>query len=185
MDHYIQFDLIPDSEFPETILMSTVFSKLHLALVEVGKGKIGVSFPKVEKTLGDSLRLHGPKENLEKIKTHRWKRGLNDYLKESEIRSIPQNSKYRIVKRIQSKTNIERLYRRSVKKGWLTQEEANEKMKIVKEKFLKLPFLQLKSFSSDKRFRLFVEHSEIKESPALEGEFSCYGLSNSRTIPWF
>ena len=185
MEHYIEIRLLPDPEFSDSIILNALFAKLHRALSDVGGGQIGVSFPKTKKTLGEILRIHGSRTALEKLMNQRWLKGLNDYTRVSEILPIPNTCKYRCVKRIQSKSNVERLYRRSVKKGWIAPTEAESKIAEAENKTLKQPFLCLKSKSSSQEFKLFIMHCEVKDKPQCDGNFSNYGLSNKKTIPWF
>ncbi len=184
MDHYIDIKVLPDPEFFETALLNALFAKLHRALVLVGEGEIGVSFPHVGKTLGDQIRLHGTKPALERLMADSWLKGLRDYTEASPITTIPKEVKHRFVKRVQAKSSAERLRRRSVAKGWLTEEEAAIRITHDQEKRLNKPFLQLKSQSTGQPFRLFIEHGTLVEQP-VAGKFSAYGISSSATIPWW
>ena len=100
------------------------------------------------------------------------------------VQPIPTNVSYRNVKRAQSKSNSARLRRRSVAKGWLSEEEAKRKIPDNNNKYLKLPFVKVKSSSSGQQFRLFIDHGSILEEKTI-GTFNAYGLSSSATIPWF
>jgi CRISPR-associated endonuclease Csy4 len=121
MKFYKEIKLLPDPEFKETLLMNILFSRLHVVLADKGNGEVGISFPHFDKTLGNVIRLHGTSEALERIQSLRWLKGLNDYINEKDILQVPENCQYRVVKRAQTKSSVERLYRRSVKKGWLTE----------------------------------------------------------------
>lgn len=184
MDYYVNIRIFPNIEFSDSILMNEIFSHLHNALVASGQCDIGVSFPNVDKTLGDILRLHGNKPSLEILLAMPWISRLIDYIEVSGITKIPANVNYRIVKRIQAKSSIERLIRRSVQKGWLTEEEAVRRVANGSEKKLSLPYLSIKSLSTGQKFRLFIEHGPVVASPSL-GTFNAYGLSSNATIPWF
>lgn len=184
MDHYIDITLLPDPEFNETTLMNALFAKFHRALVATGHGKIAVSFPRPRKHLGDCLRLHGEQTMLQQLMVTPWLKGLSDYTSVSEISPVPANCEHRTIKRVQVKSNAERLRRRSIKKGWLTPEQAEERITIDKEQTLKQSFIQVKSHSSGQVFRLFIDQSNIEHSPR-PGEFSAYGLSKGATVPWF
>ena len=184
MTHYIEIKLLPDQEFSSSLLMNALFAKFHRALVEAGHGEVGVSFPQANKTLGDTIRLHGAKVALERLMEIKWLKGLTDYTHVTEIAAVPYNCKYRVVKRVQAKSSVERLYRRSVKKGWLSAEEAEVKMNAGKEQQFKLPYILLKSRSTEQSFRLFIQHGKASDSP-VSGEFSAYGLSDVATIPCF
>lgn len=184
MEQYIEIRLLPDPEFTASVLMNALFAKLHRALVEVSHGEIGVSFPQAQKTLGDRIRLHGSISTLQRIMEITWLKGLTDYTNISAITPVPDNCQYRVVNRVQAKSSAERLYRRSVKKGWLTTEEAKKKITNSKEQHIKQPFVQLKSRSSGQEFCLFIQQGKLFESPKV-GKFSDYGLSGDATIPWF
>lgn len=184
MEHYIEIKVLPDTEFSPSLLMNALFAKLHRALVEAGQGEVGVSFPQAQKTLGDTVRLHGSQGALQRLMGITWLKGLTDYTSVTAITAVPDNCKHRIVKRVQAKSSVERMYRRSVRKGWLSTEEAEARMNAGKEQLLKLPFVQLKSHSSGQSFCLFIQQGKLLDSPVI-GEFSAYALSDEATIPWF
>lgn len=185
MDYYIEFQVLPDLEFSEAILLDALFAKLHKAFVMVKNANIGISFPmENQKSLGDCLRLHGTQTALDNLMAKNWLQGLSGYLRQSAIKPIPLNVKYRTIRRIQTKSNAERLRRRSVAKGWLTAEEAIIKIPSAKEKNLNLPYLKIKSSSTNQAFYLFIQHGTIQDQP-VAGEFNSYGLSLKATIPWF
>lgn len=184
MTHYIEIKLLPDQEFSPGLLMNALFAKFHRALVEIGHGQVGVSFPQAHKALGDTIRLHGGLDVLQRLMETGWLKGLSDYASATAITAVPDNCRYRVVKRVQAKSSVERMYRRSVKKGWLSPEEAEEKMNTAKEQQLKLPYIQLKSGSSGQAFRLFIQQGKLLDS-SVEGKFSAYALSDMATIPWF
>ncbi|OCA54160.1 type I-F CRISPR-associated endoribonuclease Cas6/Csy4 [Photorhabdus namnaonensis] len=184
MDYYFEIRVLPDPEFSQQRLLEALFAKLHRALGQVGNGRIGVSFPCARKTLGDTLRIHGSSEALNDLQSLSWLKGLRDYTEVIDIQPIPQETKYRCVSRVQVKSNVDRIRRRSIKKGWLTEEQALQRISISKEQRTHLPFLYLKSLSSGQSFPLFVEQGTIQNKPT-SGVFSSYGLSSSATIPWF
>ncbi|MGV7961793.1 type I-F CRISPR-associated endoribonuclease Cas6/Csy4 [Photorhabdus tasmaniensis] len=184
MDYYLEIRVLPDPEFSQQSLMEALFAKLHRALGQVGNGRIGVSFPCARKKLGDTLRIHGSSEALNDLQALPWLKGLRDYTEVTDIQPVPQDTQYRCVSRVQVNSNVERLRRRSVKKGWLTEEQARQCIPISKEQCTTLPFLRLKSLSSGQSFPLFVEQGLIEDRPT-PGVFSSYGLSASATVPWF
>ena len=184
MEQYIEIRLLPDPDFTASVLMNALFAKLHRALLEVSHGEIGVSFPKAQKTLEDIIRLHGSVSALQRLMEITWLKGLTDYINISAITPVPDNCQYRVVNRVQAKSSAVRLYRRSVKKGWLTVEDAEKKITGIKEQHIKQPFVQLKSHSSGQTFRLFIQQGKLLGSPQA-GKFSDYGLSGEATIPWF
>lgn len=183
MDHYIELTVLPDPEFQEAMLMNALFAKLHRALGQSGNGAIGVSFPKLGKTLGDTIRLHGNAGALDRLMTTNWLKGLRDYCRCGAINAVPGSVKYRIVRRVQAKSAHNKR-QRSIAKGWLTPEEALKRIPNSQQKPLKLPFLQIKSLSNGNPMRVYIEHGPLQDSPT-EGVFSSYGLSSAATIPWF
>lgn len=183
MDHFIDIRVLPDPEFQPETLMNALYAKLHRALVQTALGQIGVSFPQHKKTLGDTLRLHGSKAHLIDLMALSWLQGLRDYTQCSELTSVPDAVSHRHVKRIQAKSaNNKRM--RSINKGWLTLEQAFERIPEDQQKRLTLPYAQIKSLSTGQPMRIYIEHCPLLEKPKT-GKFSSYGLSANATIPWF
>ncbi|EJJ1581941.1 type I-F CRISPR-associated endoribonuclease Cas6/Csy4 [Salmonella enterica] len=184
MDHYQDIQVLPDPEFTQEALMAALFTKLHRALGARGKGDIGVSFPDVGIKPGARLRVHGLQSALAELDAMRWRAGLQDYCQSSAILPTPQVQGWRTVSRVQVKSNPERLMRRSVRKGWLTEEEAQQRLSGLQEQQTPLPWLLIRSFSSGQHYRLFIKHGVLQFTP-VSGVFSSYGLSACATIPWF
>lgn len=187
MDSYLEISLLSDLEFSSAVLMNALFSKLHRALVEHGRGEIGVSFPDVEKndrSLGEHLRLHSSKESLERLMNVDWMIGIKDHTKATEILGIPSGSKAKIVRRVQAKSSPERQRRRLIARKGISAEQAIRAIPDSAAERLKLPYLVLTSQSTGQQFRLFVEHSAVQDYQ-IKGRFSAYGLSSVATIPWF
>lgn len=184
MNRYIEIRLLPDPEFNANVLLNAMYAKLHRALSDAGRGEIGVSFPKAGKVLGECIRLHGSQEALQRLMGLGWLKGLGDYTAVSALLPVPDTCQYRIVQRVQTKSSVERLYRRSVKNGRLTAEEAEAKINAGKDQLLKQPFIQLKSRSSGQTFRLFIQQGKLTDT-GQTGKFSDYGLSDTATVPWF
>lgn len=184
MDHYIDIHVRPDPEFTATQLLNAVFAKLHRALGQLADGHIGISFPEVGKTLGECLRLHGTAVALNALEQTSWLKGLRDYTTVSPCSLVPEDTKFRVVRRVQFKSSAERLRRRSVSKGWIAAEEAVTRIPVTVEKRSTLPYLQIKSLSNGQVFFIFVEHGPLQETP-VTGHFSSYGFSAETTIPWF
>ena len=184
MESYQEIRVLPDPEFGAELLMAALFAKFHRALGQFAAGKIGVSFPKYGKNPGDVIRLHSSAEQLAAFGQHPWLKGLHDHIEISAIRDVPSGAKYRCFSRVQVKSNAERLRRRSVKKGWLTEAEALERIPDSKSQVTNLPFIQVKSLSSGETFRLFIRMGQESNVP-VAGEFGAYGLSLVATVPWF
>lgn len=187
MDAYIDIHLLPDPEFPETLLMSALFGKFHRELVKFGEGSIGVSFPDVKdgsRTLGARLRLHGMVETLRHFQQMDWLTGVRDHVSVGAVTSIPESTQYRTVRRVQVKSNPARQRRRFMARKGISAEQARELIPDSAAKRLNLPYLILTSQSTGQQFRLFVEHLAVQGRPQ-GGKFSAYGLSQTATIPWF
>ena len=183
MNSYIDIRVLPDPEFKETVLINALYAKIHRVIPKVGNGRIGLSFPNYNKTLGDVLRVHGNATDLNALMAENWLTGLRDYCRISAIDSVPDNCQYRTVTRKQVKSAHNKR-KRAVSKGWLTVQQAWEKFPDESSQKLKLPYAQIKSLSANSVMRVYIDHGELKSQPT-EGEFSSYGLSKTATIPWF
>lgn len=187
MDSYIELQLLPDPEFPATVLMNALFAKLHRGLATSGEGRIGISFPDVEQKrigLGERLRLHGTVADLERLMSANWLQGMRDHLSCSPISPVPATTAYRIVRRVQAKSSPERERRRLIARKGISAEAAMNAIPDSAAETLKLPYLLLRSQSTQQQFRLFVEHLPAQEN-AVKGSFSAYGLSAVATVPCF
>lgn len=188
MDSYIEITVNPDPDFTAPTLMNVVFEKLHYAFVQVANKDMGISFPMVtkeKKTLGNVLRIHGTQQHLERLQSMNWLQGMRDYTACSKILGTPQNTEFCQVRRVQVKSNADRLRRRYIKRHPDASVDSIEKLfDKSKEEKTKLPFLSIKSSSSKQHFRLFLQHLSAQEKE-MKGEFNTYGLSNTATVPWF
>lgn len=184
MDHYIEIRVLPDPEFSEEMLMAALVAKLHRAMGQRGQGDIGISFPAHGMKPGPVLRLHGTRPALSELETFTWRKGLSDYCLSSDIQPVPVVSQWRCVSRVQVKSSAQRLLRRSVKKGWLTEEEAQQRLLTMQEARTDLPWLNMRSLSTGQSFKLFIRHGDVLAAP-VSGTFTTYGLSASATVPWF
>jgi CRISPR-associated endonuclease Csy4 len=193
MNYYVDIKLITDTEITLGFLWKKLYAQIHLALVEVRNEdnlvSIGLSFPNYSKDrfLGDTLRIFAStKEELESLELNKWLSRLMDYLSISEIKEVPTDvTKFVSFRRKQFKTNTERLARRQAKRKGISYEEALKNYENFDEekKKTKLPYINVKSLSSDREMKIFIEKSEEKESK--NGLFSTYGLSSKSTVPWF
>ncbi|RLJ19251.1 type I-F CRISPR-associated endoribonuclease Cas6/Csy4 [bacterium endosymbiont of Escarpia laminata] len=187
MDHYLEIRLLPDPEFVPSVLMNALFAKLHRALAELKSNAIGLSFPDMRQespAIGNRLRLHGKSDDLQRLMALNWLMGMRDHITLTEPSPVPENVGHRTVRRVQAKSNPERLRRRLMKRKGITEEEARRAIPDSAAKQLKLPFVTIKSQSTGQGFRLFIDHKTI-QSESIAGEFSCYGLSPTATVPWF
>lgn len=187
MDYYLDIQLQPDPDFVPAMLMNALFSKLHRVLVENPQLAVAVSFPEYSLSplgLGNCLRLHGNQQDLESLQNTTWLKGMRDHVACKETQAVPSSTKHVLVKRVQTKSNIERLVRRYAKHKNISEEEARSHYQKAEPKKLRLPFINLNSQSSGQKFSLFIKQSQPQEIPQA-GEFNRYGLSQTATLPWF
>jgi CRISPR-associated endonuclease Csy4 len=188
MDHYLDIELRPDPEFPASQLMSALFAKLHRALAEqADQAAIGVSFPGYEDhppNLGQRLRLHASQPELTTFMEIDWLTGMRDHVQHSRPAAVPEKVQHRVVRRVQVQSNPERMRRRLMSRHELDAQQALERIPDSAAQFVKLPFVQLRSRSTGQNFRLFIAHGPLLNAPT-SGTFGAYGLSQTRSVPWF
>jgi CRISPR-associated endonuclease Csy4 len=187
MDHYVDIRLLPDPEFPPSMLMNALFAKLHRALVDLNSTAIGVSFPEhtlEPLSLGARLRLHGEARALADTMSRDWLRGMRDHVEVHGPAEIPRGAVHRAVRRVQAKSSPERLRRRLIKRKGINHAAASEAIPDHAAERLELPFVTLQSRSSGQTFRLFIEHGPTAPQPT-PGTFGHYGLGRGATVPWF
>ncbi|AUX84659.1 type I-F CRISPR-associated endoribonuclease Cas6/Csy4 [Acinetobacter sp. ACNIH2] len=197
MKYYQEITLIDQAEISLYFIWSKLYTQLHIALAEIkdtnNKVDLGVSFPQYlfEKNdknskvnLGKKLRLFAQNEaDLKKLDLKKWLDRLTDYVHITSIREVPENIKgYAIYKRKQVKTNAERLARHRVKRGDIGFDEALARYSNVVTT-TDLPFIQMKSLTSDQVFKLFIEKKNAEQSESQV--FSTYGLSSESSVPEF
>ncbi|ELO6155969.1 type I-F CRISPR-associated endoribonuclease Cas6/Csy4 [Escherichia coli] len=197
MKYYQEITLIDQAEISSYFIWSKLYTQLHIALAEIkdtnNKVDLGVSFPQYlfEKNdknskvnLGKKLRLFAQNEaDLKKLDLKKWLDRLTDYVHITSIREVPENIKgYAIYKRKQVKTNAERLARHRVKRGDIGFDEALARYSNVVTT-TDLPFIQMKSLTSDQVFKLFIEKKNAEQSESQV--FSTYGLSSESSVPEF
>lgn len=182
MDHYLDIHILPDPEFSPGLLMNALYAKLHKALSETARGDIGVSFPLAKKTPGTQLRLHASATALSSLMAGEWLKGMRDHIQLSDISPVPASHTHVLVSRYQPANAPHRLRSRSVRKGWLSEEEAEQRIPDKPLEESGLPYLQLKSNTNGNHFRLYIQQTA---STAAAGKFNNYGLSNTCTVPFF
>lgn len=188
MDSYIDIRLLPDPEFQSSTLMNALFSKFHRALVALKSSNIAISFPEVDQTmpsLGRVMRLHGYQRVLEELMGKNWMHGMRDHTLILDLMPTPKDTSHIVVRRVQAKSSPERLRRRQMRRHNLTEGEVRQRIPdSVQGQKLKLPYVSLKSQSTNQNFRIFIEHLPPQKRP-VEGDFNAYGLSAYATVPWF
>lgn len=183
MDFYITIILSPDPEMPLNRLMSAVYSKLHKALYDSQSNEIGVSFPKSRVTLGNVLRLHGSKEELNNLQKRNWIGDMRGYCGVSEVLAAPDQCQYRSVSRVQTTMSQSKL-NRLLKRGSITQEEAKQYRAKMFTKGLDNPYIELTSGSNGHKHRRYIAFGQLVDTP-VSGHFDQFGFSKTATVPWF
>lgn len=187
MDHFVDIDLRPDPEILASHLMSALYAKLHRALVKLDSTDVGVSFPGHDAAvphLGKRLRLHGGLQTLTVLMASEWLTGMRDHVVASLPNPVPAVGTHRRVRRVQAKSNPERLRRRLIRRHGLSATEVLQRIPDSAVELICLPFVQLRSASTEQTFRLFIAH-DPDQPAAVAGAFNAYGMSQTATIPWF
>ncbi|MBA3487643.1 MAG: type I-F CRISPR-associated endoribonuclease Cas6/Csy4 [Lysobacter sp.] len=187
MDHYIDIEVRPDGELAANHLMGALYANLHRALVRMECSALGVSFPRHDDaapSIGNCLRLHGTCDALAALMSSQWLSGVRDHLNIHGPSPLPVVHVHRRVRRVQPKSNPARMRRRLVRRHGISAEEALQKIPDSAAELVRLPFIQVRSTSTEQTFRLFVAH-DPDQIQAVPGAFNAYGLSQTATIPWF
>ncbi len=202
MKVYQEITLRPSPEIPNYFLWEKLFQQIHLALVEAktvrkgfvdGKEQVneyseyGVSFPQYNNqlnALGCQLRVFAKsEEKMDQLNLKHWLKRLLDYCSYSQTKTVPENTKHSCFQRRQFVANSDRLARRRAKRKHETFEQAQAHYSGFNAQISKLPYIHVQSLSNDKRFRLFIEQEILSQEET--GQYSCYGLSKTTTVPWF
>lgn len=174
MTHYQDFK-VKGGDIPIPVVMGEVFRRAHLRIVEVGVGKIGVTFPNLEDTPGDTLRLHGAEEDLTEFGTE-WLKHLHLQVESFDIDLVPPNSTLKVLRRVQPRPSPERWLRR-----WLKRHGGQAPDTLPPRHILQAPFLRLRSSSNKNMIIMFfkVELDLTKGSPLPNS----YGIGSA--LPHF
>lgn len=201
MKYYLDITLLPDADINLGFLWQKVYTQCHLALVEQknpdNHSAVAIAFPsyrlsnqkqdRIEQPLianfplGNKLRLLAVRaEQLKQLDINTWLERLADYCHISSIKSVPENiSEYASFTRKQFNTSVERLARRRAKRKGETLQQALSYYQDYQSPTSKLPFVNCKSLSGNRPFKLLIEKQVVSESS--EGIFNCYGLSQKHT----
>lgn len=178
MNSYLDIQVRTLESTPVPTVISSVFSRVHMLLVERGDGGIGVSFPQADKTPGPVLRLHGAPDALKDL-LPQFSR-FEDYCIISSPDQIPAKHLWYQVSRVQPKMSAAKA-RRLVSRGSLSAAEAGKVLN--KSSPLSNPYVQMKSLSTGQPFRLFIDQRSTEIPPKSTQNFNTYGLGG--VIPWF
>ena len=190
MEYYQEITLLPCAEVSLAFLWTKVFTQLHIAFPdEKNKSEhnpYAVSFPEYRETgLGEKIRVFAEAQELERLNLSKVLGRLFDYVHCTGIRKVPERKLrgYAVYSRYQPEGSIRVKARRYAKRHpGVTIEEAARLLQ-GKRKSVRLPYIQMKSFSRGGTFSLFIK-KRVEEESALT-ECGTYGLSNNRTVPEF
>ena len=187
MGHYLDIQLLPDPEIAAHQLLAALYGKLHRVLAAQGCSTIAVSFPDYAEhpaQLGQRLRLIGPQSSLGQLMAQDWLGGLREHVVIRQIDTVPPHAVARALRRVQAKSNPDRLRRRQMARHGLSASQAVQQVPDTVAERLHLPFLQLGSASTGQRFRLYLRLGP-PVAHAVDGTFNTYGLSIAATVPHF
>ena len=192
MNYYQEISFLPNADIPIYFLWQKVYQQIHLALVESKKADnasaIGVAFPGyISNTysLGKKLRLFALDEkSLEQTQCKKWLKRFTDYVHISSIKPVPEAlAGYACFKHIKPKGNKEKMARRRAKRKGETFQQALAHYEDFEQQCSKLPYINMTSQTNGQHFRLFIEKKIMNAQQT--GLYSCYGLSNTTTVPLF
>jgi CRISPR-associated endonuclease Csy4 len=192
MKYYQEISLLPNAEITPYFIWQKFYQQIHLALVEnkneENASPVGVGFPEYRVDsycLGTKLRLFAEDEqSLNDMQCEKCLSRLRDYVHVSEIRPVPEKlTGYACFKHIKLKGNKEKLARRRAKRKGETLRQALAHFEDFEEQRSKLPYINMTSQTNGQHFRLFIEKQAMEEPQT--GLYSCYGLSNTTTVPLF
>ena len=164
------------------VALQKVYSSVHKALVSIQSSNIGVSFPEYKIVLGSTVRLHGTKEELEKLMNTDIMKSLND-CNVSEILEVPEScDSYIKTSRVQSKMSNSKL-NRLVRRGSISEDDKKKyKIKMLQSS-MSNPFILMRSESNKNFYKRFFQ---IKKIDSLEsGNFDSFGTSQIASVPCF
>ena len=192
MNFYQEITLLPQAEISPYFIWQKLYQQIHLALVENKitdkTSAVGVAFPEYNAdkySLGTKLRMFAEDaKSLEQMHFEKWFNRLSDYVHLSHIKPVPEKlAGYACFKHIKLKGNKEKLARRRAKRKGETFQQALLHYENFEEGRSNLPYINMTSQTNGQRFRLFIE-KQAMEQPQT-GLYSCYGLSNTTTVPLF
>ncbi len=192
MTHFQEISLLPKARIGLYDFWQKLYQQIHIALAENKSDEnisnIGISFPEYnanEFLLGTKLRLFAEDEQtLKNMQCEKWLSRLRDYVDVKPIATVPENvTGYACFRHVKMKGSKEKMARRRANRKEETLQQARAHFADYEDQQSKLPFINLTSQTNGQHFRLFIE-KQIKEQPQV-GHFSCYGLSNTATVPLF
>ncbi|KZX37803.1 type I-F CRISPR-associated endoribonuclease Cas6/Csy4 [Wohlfahrtiimonas chitiniclastica] len=133
--------------------------------------------------LGKTMRIFAQTEaELMALNAGLWLSRLTDYVHISSIKPVPNRvTHYAIYQRKQVKSSVERLARRYAKRKHVTFEDAMAHLNGKTPEYCDLPYVQMKSESTDQRFHLLIHKVKVT-APTEAANFTTYGLSHHEQL---
>lgn len=191
MNYYQEITLLPNMEIGIPFLWAKVYTQLHIAFAEK-KNQSGVSFavsfPEYGRLgLGNKLRVFAEDEQSLKILDLKGKvfDRLADYVHITSIHPVPVRrvTGYAVYSRYQPEGSPENKARRYIKRHDGVSKEQAVALFMKKGTPCSLPYVQLKSFSTNRTFSLFIQKQVAKQ--VIGKGYSTYGLSPVSSVPEF
>jgi CRISPR-associated endonuclease Csy4 len=199
MKYSLDITLLPSDDIGVHFLWSKVMMQVHLALVEIQDSNrqvpVAVSFPNYKKSvnkiptfIGCKLRLLSvDKTDLERLNIHKWLSRLADYVHIKHIAEVPSTVlAYENFNRRCKSGSPDKHIRRRMKRHNETLDQASEYFKdyAMKAEDRALPFIQIKSLTSDNDFHLSIVRKEVEQSAKVV-TFNTYGFNREASLPKF
>ncbi|OYQ89363.1 type I-F CRISPR-associated endoribonuclease Cas6/Csy4 [Wohlfahrtiimonas chitiniclastica] len=194
MQFYQEITFIVQEDISLNFIRNQAFKQLHVALVDMHNRQqhkgIGFSFPgyvfepdQGKIGLGKTMRIFAQTEaELMALNAGLWLSRLTDYVHISSIKSVPNRvTHYAIYQRKQVKSSVERLARRYAKRKHVTFEDAMAHLNGKTPEYCDLPYVQMKSESTDQRFHLLIHKVKVT-APTEAANFTTYGLSHHEQL---
>lgn len=188
LSHYLDLHLRADPETTPTQLLAALYMRLHRALTAAPTAPgIAVGFPGYDDkchSLGQCLRLYANEAALQSWAAGAWLGSVRDHVRTAAPLPVPAHAEHRTLRRVQVKSNPERLRRRLIKRHQINEEQARQRIPDSVGCVTDLPYVQMLSTSTGQHFKLFLALSSALTQPCA-GDFNTYGLSATATVPWF
>ncbi|OYQ80040.1 type I-F CRISPR-associated endoribonuclease Cas6/Csy4 [Wohlfahrtiimonas chitiniclastica] len=194
MQFYQEITFIVQEDISLNFIRNQAFKQLHVALVDMHNRQqhkgIGFSFPgyvfepdQGKIGLGKTMRIFAQTEaELMALNAGLWLSRLTDYVHISSIKPVPNRvTHYAIYQRKQVKSSVERLARRYAKRKHVTFEDAMAHLNGKTPEYCDLPYVQMKSESTDQRFHLLIHKVKVT-APTEAANFTTYGLSHHEQL---
>lgn len=194
MQFYQEITFIVQEDISLNFIRNQAFKQLHVALVDMHNRQqhkgIGFSFPgyvfepdQGKIGLGKTMRIFAQTEaELMALNAGLWLSRLTDYVHISSIKPVPNRvMHYAIYQRKQVKSSVKRLARRYAKRKHVTFEDAMAHLNGKTPEYCDLPYVQMKSESTDQRFHLLIHKVKVT-APTEAANFTTYGLSHHEQL---